>query len=247
MILFNPNEPHEFQKTDAGCTFACMQISARLLPISPRLCVDDCLPHVYLSSEEMESIKKQFFDVMVAYLQQEKQHSLYCVGQCCLMFHRLLSHMPHHALTAAQAASLDKRKALLKRLVRFVEENHGAKIRLSDFAGSEGYTVSYLSHYIKNSMNQTFQEYVTLVRLNCARELIAAGGKRMLDICMESGFSDYRYFCKAFRKQYGMTPEEYRRCNCESKGSAASRRSLHSEERFYSREESLLKLKALYG
>ena len=140
---------------------------------------------------------------------------------------------------------MDKRNALLKRLVRFVEENHRSKIKLSDFAADEGYSVSYLSRYIKERMNQTFQEYVTAVRLSSARQAIAAGGKRMLDICMESGFSDYRYFCKAFRKQYGMTPEAYKRRSNENREPAAAGSSIQSEERFYSREESLAILETL--
>ncbi len=239
MILFNPDEPHEFQRMDAGCTFACMQVSARILPVSARLRVDGCLLHRYLSPEDMEQLKRQFLDVLQMYLHQQEQYALYCIAQCCMMFYRVLSCVPNHELTPAQAANMDKRNALLKRLVRFVDDHYTAKIKLLDFAQTEGYTVSYLSHYIKSSMNQTFQEYVTSVRLNCARNMIADGRKRMLDVCMESGFSDYRYFCKAFRQQYSMTPEEYRRSNSGHKRLTALRHSIHSEEQFYSREESL--------
>ncbi len=246
LILLNPNEPHEFQKVDGSCTFACIQVSAKLLPVSPRLYADDCFPHKYLSTEEFEDLKQQFLDMLRVYLRQEKQYALYCVGQCCMMFYRLLSAMPGHELTPAQAASMDKRTAMLKRLVQFVEENHMRKIKLSDFAGNEGYSVSYLSHYVKDRMNQTFQEYVTTVRLNSARRAITAGGKRMLDICMESGFSDYRYFCKAFRKQYGMTPEAYRRHNYKNGEQARLGCSMQSEERFYSIEDSLAILEAFY-
>jgi mannose-6-phosphate isomerase-like protein (cupin superfamily) len=53
MILFNPGEPHEFHKTGAGCTFACLQISSQILPISSRLYADACFPHEHLSPKEM--------------------------------------------------------------------------------------------------------------------------------------------------------------------------------------------------
>ena len=245
MILFNPDEPHEFQRTDGGCTFACMQVSQRILPVSTWLHVEGCLLHRYLSPEEMEDITSLFLNVLRKYLRQEEQYALYCVAQCCMIFYRLLSKVPSRELTPAQAAHMDKRNTLLKRLVKFVDDNYTTKIRLSDFAEAEGYTVSYLSHYIKTSMNQTFQGYVTSVRLNCARNMIAAGRKRMLDICMESGFSDYRYFCKAFRKQYNMTPETYRHSNSQSKRLSVLRCSIHSEEKFYSWEDSLMLLEDL--
>ena len=245
MILINPDEPHEFHRTENGCTFVCMQVSPRILPVSARLHVEGCLLHRYLSAEEMKDITGLFLDVLRKYLRQEEQYALYCVAQCCMIFYRLLSKVPSRELTPAQAAHMDKRNTLLKRLVKFVDDNYTTKIRLSDFAEAEGYTVSYLSHYIKTSMNQTFQEYVTSVRLNCARNMIATGRKRMLDICMESGFSDYRYFCKAFRKQYNMTPETYRHSNSQSKRLSVLRCSIHSEETFYSREDSLMLLEDL--
>jgi AraC-like DNA-binding protein len=69
----------------------------------------------------------------------------------------------------------------------------------------------------------------------------------MLDVCMESGFSDYRYFSREFLRQYGMTPEEYsryaKRTHLES---TAVRHSLHSVERFYSRQDSQI-LRDKYG
>ena len=122
----------------------------------------------------------------------------------------------------------------------FVDDNYMQKIRLADFAEAEGCSLGYMSRFVKSTMNQNFQEYVTSVRFNCACKLIAGGGMKMLDVCMESGFSDYRYFSREFQRQYGMTPEEYsryaRRMHLES---AAIRHSLHSAERFYSRQESL--------
>ena len=100
--------------------------------------------------------------------------------------------------------------------------------------------MSYLSRFIKETMNQNFQDYVKSMRFNCACKLIAAGGKRMLDVCMESGFSDYRYFSRAFQQQYGMTPEEYSHYAQKLQLETSSvRHSLHSVERFYTREESL--------
>ena len=182
---------------------------------------------------------------MRAYLRRENQYALSCVGSCCLLFYRLLSRMPNHILTAEEAANMDRRNTRLKRLIRFVDENYMHKLRLSDFAAAEGCSMSYLSHFVKDTMNQTFQEYVLSVRLNCACHLMAAGGKRMLEICMESGFSDYRYFSRAFQKHFAMTPEAYSRSRREEESLPGAHRSIHSVERFYTREDSLRLLSQL--
>ena len=100
--------------------------------------------------------------------------------------------------------------------------------------------MSYLSRVIKQTLNQSFQEYVKSVRFNCACNLIATGKMRMLDVCMESGFSDYRYFSREFLRQYNMTPEEYRRHTKRlSLELNTVHRSKYSSERFYNKEESL--------
>ena len=126
------------------------------------------------------------------------------------------------------------------RLTQYVEENYTHKIRLADFAQKEGGSVIYLSHFIKNTMNQTFQDYVNSVRFRKACKLIAEGKESMISISMESGFSDYRYFSRAFQEYYGMTPAEYRRkANTIVTGKSAQSQSTHSEERFLTRGQSL--------
>ena len=246
MILFNPNEPHEFHRLENSCTFLCMQISSKVLPGVGQLAVDGRHPEQYLSANEFGWLKKAFHSAAEAYFRRDNGFELLCLGQCSLIMHTLLTKLPSRVLSAEETASIDRRNARLKRLFRFVDENYMHKIRLTDFARQENCSVSYLSHFIKDSMNQTFQDYVNSVRFNCACKLIAAGGMRMLDVCMESGFSDYRYFSQTFRKQFGMTPEEYSRHAAQRQlQQEAVRHSLHSVERFYNGEDSL-RLLSLY-
>lgn len=240
LVLFSPNEPHEFHRMQKSCTFLCLQISPRILPDMGQLSVDGSHPHEYLTNEELQELKAAISSTAAAYLSQENNYALYCLGQCSLVLHKLLSGLPCRILSQEEMVSIDRRNARLMRLFQFVDDNYMHKIRLQDFAAQEGCSVSYLSHFVKDSINQTFQDYVNSVRFNCACKLIAAGGMRMLDVCLESGFSDYRYFSKSFRQQFGMTPEEYsKHAAAHISQKNAVRSSLHSIERFYSRDESV--------
>ncbi len=244
LMLFSPNQPHEFHRVGESCTFLCLQISsqsmAQVFPAIERLTVDDLFPCRYLPEEQCAGMKKSMLAIMGAYLRREPCYELYCMGQGTLLLHQILSGMPHHILTAGELSSRNKSNARLKRLIRFVDDHYMHKIRLSDFAEMEGCSVSYLSHFVKDTLNQSFQDYVNTVRFNCARKLIASGEQRMLDVCMESGFSDYRYFARTFRQQVGMTPEEYRlQADRPEQDGTAVKHSLHSLERFYTGEQSL--------
>lgn len=244
LVLFNPNDHHEFHKTGQPSTFLCLQLSPKLVPDMPKLAVDSRLVNPFVTGEELSSLKQTMAQMLRCYLLQEPGYALYCVGQSLLLLHRLLKALPVHEQTPEETASIDKRNARLRRLIAFVDENYMHKIRLSDFAELEGCSMSHLSHFIKDALNQTFQEYVNTVRFNCACRLIAEGNTKMLDVCMESGFSDYRYFSRAFRDQFGMTPEQYSRLQ-RQQPAAAVRRSIHSVERFYTREDSLILLEKI--
>lgn len=244
LMLFSPSQPHEFHRVGESCTFLCLQISSRTVaqafPGVEGLIVDGLFPRQCLPEGEYARAKAEMLGLMEAYLRREPCYELYCMGEGLLLLHRILTGMPHRVLSAGEQSSRDRSNARLKRLIRFVDENFMHKIRLSDFAEAEGCSVSYLSHFVKATLNQSFQEYVNTVRFNCACKLMASGKRRMLDVCMESGFSDYRYFSRAFRRQTGLTPEEYcRRADRMEPADGAVKHSLHSLERFYTREQSL--------
>ena len=113
-------------------------------------------------------------------------------------------------------------------------------VNLADFAQAEGCSVRYLSHFIRKTMNQTFQDYVNSVRLRHACKLIAEGNLSMISVSVESGFSDYRYFSKAFQDSFGMTPAEYsRKANAVIPETISHIRSIQSQERFLTRGQSL--------
>lgn len=236
LLLFRPNEPHELHMIDEKCTFLCLQIAPELLRLESDLVTEHILLDPCLGDAAAE-VRHALLEIADAYLSREPYASLLCVGQTCLVFHRILNCVPVHAITREELISQGKRNKRLSSLLRFVDENYMHKIRLSDFAEAEGFSMSYLSHFIKSTLNQSFQEYVNSVRVNCACKLISGGEEKLTAVCMASGFSDYRYFSAAFKKQFGMTPEQYK-LSLKKPENAVIHHSIHSLERFYTDEQS---------
>ncbi len=248
LFLFSPGQVHEFQKAGESATFLCVQIAETLVEtVCPELgaiAVEDPCVNRYLSEAARTQLRERMRSLTASYLQQPLYYELDCLGQCAALLYEILTQIPCHTMTADEVASADKRNARLARFIQFVDQNYTQNIRLADFAASEGCSVSYLSRFVRNALNQNFQEYVNSVRFHSACKQIAAGGKRMLDICEEAGFSDYRYFSAAFKKYSGLTPEEYSRQAVKPEDTHV-RRSLHSSERFYSKEQSVQLLSEL--
>lgn len=236
LLLFQPSEPHELHKVEENCTFLCLQVSPELLRLENDLVVEPILLNPFLG-EQAGVLRSTLLAVAQAYLNREQFSNLFCVGQACLIFHQILNAVPVRAITREERISQEKRNKRLTSLIRFVDENYMHKIRLSDFAEAEGFSMSYLSHFIKSTLNQSFQEYVNSVRVNCACKLISGGEEKLTAVCMASGFSDYRYFSSAFKKQFGMTPEQYK-LSLKKPENAVIHHSIHSLERFYTDEQS---------
>ena len=242
IILINREVIHEFHGEQGGATFLCMQLDLsrfRSARGSGQILFDAFLPEEYLSGEEMASVKKDILSLFEAYLKEEADYGIYCASMAGLILYRLLRAMPHHEETLQEAGERIQKSRRMQRLLDYVDQGYMHKIRLSDFARQEGRSMGYLSHLIRDTLNQSFQEYVTSVRLNAACQMIHEDRGKLLDICYACGFSDYRYFVSAFRQRFSMTPEEYRNSPQAGRDRKRNHRSLHSLEHIYSPRESL--------
>ena len=244
VFLIDPNQTHEFHCKDKSCTFLCLQIAPELLrsaqPPLETIRWNEPFPRARMGHGEYADVTNRLRCMMRRYLVRPPHYELYCVGQAHLLLCELLSALPHQILTPEELAERDRRNERLRRLIRFVDENYMNRIRLTDFAESQRRSMSSLSHFIKQTLNHSFQQYVNTVRFNAACKMIASGQTKMLDVCLAAGFSDYRYFSRAFQKRVGVTPEAYsRQTQRPIPDETKIHHSLHSLERFYSREKSL--------
>ena len=67
----------------------------------------------------------------------------------------------------------------------------------------------YLSGLFKENTGISYVKYLTGVRMNNAKKLLAEGEKAMV-VAEKVGYREYNYFCRVFKKQEGITPTEYR-------------------------------------
>lgn len=244
LLLLPPYHVHELRKLDKSCTFLCLQVSSEMLRLKAQTTIDCISLNTCLSDSDTKTVCGHLKEIMESFLDSKPYSYLYCMSQVFLLYHFLFSILPVRPLTNDEKKELLKKSERLSSLIQFVDENYMHKIRLSDFAESEGFSVSYLSHFIRKTLNQNFQDYVNTVRVNCACKLMTDSSKKLTDISIESGFSDYRYFSNAFKKQFNLTPEQYR-MSLKAPNAAETHHSIHSLERFYTDEESLKMIKSM--
>ena len=63
----------------------------------------------------------------------------------------------------------------------------------------------------KQATGKTFGQYLTMCRVEHAKELLRDPGRKVLKVCFDSGFLSLSPFYRAFRKHAGQSATEYRR------------------------------------
>lgn len=68
---------------------------------------------------------------------------------------------------------------------------------------------SSLQRKLKGLTGTSPNEYIQLVRLKAAAQLLRTGEYRISEVCYLTGFSSMSWFAKCFTKQFGMRPKDF--------------------------------------
>lgn len=98
----------------------------------------------------------------------------------------------------------------IDRITEYISAHLSDAVSLKDVAKAAYLTPGYLSEYFKLKMDTNFKDYVLRQRMERAKYLLGKN-VRIQDISAQCGYSDVKYFCKIFKKYYGVAPTEYRR------------------------------------
>lgn len=99
----------------------------------------------------------------------------------------------------------------ISRIKEYVEKYYMNPISLHDISRELNFSVSYMSRKFKQDTGLTFVAYLQRKRMEQSGRLIANTDKKFSEIAELVGYRDIKFFNKVFKKQWGMTPSEFRR------------------------------------
>lgn len=103
-------------------------------------------------------------------------------------------------------------KLLLQKAMLYINENYGdPNMSINMVSNHLHISPSYMSLIFKKETGATFSDYIVGVRLEAAKEFLKNTNLKTAEIAEKIGYSDPHYFSYFFKKNFGMSPREYRK------------------------------------
>ena len=102
-------------------------------------------------------------------------------------------------------------EALCLQLMNYIDTHIYTMNCLSRLSEITGYSYNYMSNVFKKNTSTTLLEYYHSKRMKTAKLLLAENKRTVSEIAELLGYSSIYTFSRAFKKQFGLSPSEYKK------------------------------------
>ena len=240
-FVFDPYQPHELRAREGTVLILSIQISpAFFSDYFPQMESVRFGTEIFhrAASPRHQQLYRQLLELTCCYCQKAPFYELDCAGNINALFRALLDVSAFTVVSEAERPAQRARQERVRYLAERIEGGFSEKLLLGDLAKELGVDLYYLSHFFREHFGLSFQEYLAKLRCEKARRELLLTDRSLLDISLSCGFSSPKYFQRAFQKQYGATPREYRRQAPRETGELPAA-SVLTSQKFLSDQESL--------
>ncbi|MCJ7665675.1 MAG: AraC family transcriptional regulator [Actinobacteria bacterium] len=106
--------------------------------------------------------------------------------------------------------SQDKVNAV-KRMQKYIDDHIKERVTLYALAKEAGYSPWHSARIFKDCIGKTPFDYIKTMRLSYAANRLRKGDEKIIDVAFDFVFGSHETFTRAFSRQFGMTPQFYKK------------------------------------
>jgi len=164
-------------------------------------------PYIYCHTEIGDELTAVVWEMADVFHSKMRFRNRLMVNKLEELFIRLLE---RHEYDFVTGSTLNETEKKILPILRYIQENFRT-VTLVETARFFNYSEPYLSHLISEYSGSSFSGIVKTAKMRTAARLLESSDLSIEEVGLECGYDDRSNFYKTFRKEYGMTPKEYRK------------------------------------
>lgn len=214
-IFINSKQLHLIETDSADCELYCLIFHPMMLCASNYIAKKYVTPIIengnldYFYLKESDLAHKPILDaiVKICELQKDSEYEMKAMNELYGMWLNLYGILPK-ALPDERVINEDLHR--VQKMLSLIHKHYAECITLEEIcmAGDVGKTKG--TKMFTQYLNMTPVEYLNNYRLELAARMLTETKESVLNISLDTGFTDSSYFARVFRKRKGISPLEYR-------------------------------------
>lgn len=165
------------------------------------------LIHIEQTERSRHQDRMQLFDEMYQNLSMGyHSENLEYTSFCLMHFLASLKYISQY-----REIKKTKESDIIQKSILFMKDNLEHKISLKEIADSVGYSCSHLNTLFSQRTSYSPIEYYNQLKIQRACSYLQFSEQKIKEISFRLNFYDPFHFSKAFHKEMGITPKEYRK------------------------------------
>lgn len=164
----------------------------------------------YALSDSNAFLKRQMCQMYLESFESEPYTDYFLSSYIMAFLGQLLKTTRYEVLEASKLTTRFEETKRLHFIIDYVENHFQERIQLTDLSSLLHISKYHLSHLIKKHLGINFQTYLNTIRLTHAINLLYATDLSILEIALQSGFSDQKYLNALIKSHYGCTAKVLR-------------------------------------
>jgi Response regulator containing CheY-like receiver domain and AraC-type DNA-binding domain len=105
----------------------------------------------------------------------------------------------------------NKNQIIIQMCIDYLEEHYMEELSMEMIARRYFFSPAYFSGLFKMQTSLTFTEYLLRLRIGKAKASLGDADRKISEVAQSVGFRDAGYFTRIFKRETGLSPEEYRK------------------------------------